>query len=96
MVSLSLRALRPLLAVCAGVLLASGAARAAAAAAVPTAPVQAVPASAASTAKPVAASAQGGQRNKMKACNDEARQKGLHKADRRAFMKQCLSKPSAG
>ncbi|HEX4511674.1 MAG TPA: PsiF family protein [Burkholderiaceae bacterium] len=75
--------LRGLLAACAGVLLAHGAVQAASA-----------PALAASSpvAKPVASSGQSGQRNKMKECNAEARQKDLHKAERRAFMKECLSK----
>ena len=31
------------------------------------------------------------QRSKMKACNAEAKTKDVHGADRRAFMKQCLS-----
>ena len=38
------------------------------------------------------------QRSKMKTCNADAKTKDLHGADRRAFMKQCLSgkaKPAA-
>ena len=38
------------------------------------------------------------QRNKMKTCNADAKAKDVHGADRRAFMKQCLSgkaKPAA-
>jgi hypothetical protein len=38
------------------------------------------------------------QRTKMKACNADAKVKDVHGADRRAFMKQCLSgksKPAA-
>jgi hypothetical protein len=31
------------------------------------------------------------QRSKMKACNADAKTKDVHGADRRAFMKQCLS-----
>jgi hypothetical protein len=31
------------------------------------------------------------QRSKMKTCNADARTKDVHGADRRAFMKQCLS-----
>ena len=31
------------------------------------------------------------QRSKMKTCNADARTKDIHGADRRAFMKQCLS-----
>ena len=31
------------------------------------------------------------QRTKMKTCNADARTKDLHGADRKAFMKQCLS-----
>jgi hypothetical protein len=48
------------------------------------------PASAAATA---AAATQPGtpQRSKMKACNADAKVKDIHGADRRAFMKQCLS-----
>jgi hypothetical protein len=87
------RILRPLLAACAGVLVAQGAAWAGAAS--PATPAASA-ASASPTAKAAAVStAQGGQRNKMKACNAEAREKDLHKAERRAFMKQCLSKGSA-
>jgi psiF repeat len=38
------------------------------------------------------------QRSKMKTCNADAKTKDVHGADRRAFMKQCLSgkaKPAA-
>ena len=53
------------------------------------------PAAAASDATAVAAagSTQPGtpQRTKMKTCNADARTKDVHGADRRAFMKQCLS-----
>jgi hypothetical protein len=38
------------------------------------------------------------QRSRMKTCNADARTKDVHGADRRAFMKQCLSgknKPAA-
>ncbi len=38
------------------------------------------------------------QRSKMKLCNADAKAKGVHGPDRRAFMKQCLSgkaKPAA-
>ena len=38
------------------------------------------------------------QRSKMKTCNADARTKDVHGADRKAFMKQCLSgksKPAA-
>ena len=38
------------------------------------------------------------QRSKMKTCNADAKTKDLHGADRKAFMKQCLSgkaKPAA-
>ena len=57
------------------------------------------PAPAASDAA-VATSAQPGtpQRSKMKTCNADAKVKDVHGADRRAFMKQCLSgkaKPAA-
>ena len=33
------------------------------------------------------------QRSKMKVCNGDAKTKNLHGDERRAFMKQCLSKP---
>ncbi|MEP6506270.1 MAG: PsiF family protein [Betaproteobacteria bacterium] len=49
---------------------------------------------AASDAAPAAvASTQPGmpQRSKMKTCNADAKVKDVHGADRRAFMKQCLS-----
>jgi hypothetical protein len=53
------------------------------------------PAASASDAATVATagSAQPGtpQRSKMKTCNADARTKDVHGADRRAFMKQCLS-----
>jgi hypothetical protein len=53
------------------------------------------PAAAASGATTVAAagSTQPGtpQRSKMKTCNADAKAKDVHGADRRAFMKQCLS-----
>jgi len=53
------------------------------------------PAAAASDATAVATAggAQPGtpQRSKMKTCNADARTKDVHGADRRAFMKQCLS-----
>ncbi len=35
------------------------------------------------------------QRNKMKACNAQAKTKDIHGPDRRAFMKQCLSSGKA-
>lgn len=45
----------------------------------------------------------GKQQEKMKACSKEAKAKGLKKAERKAFMKECLSgkaaddaKPAAG
>ena len=60
------------------------------------------PSAAASDATAVAAagSTQPGtpQRSKMKTCNADAKAKDVHGADRRAFMKQCLSgkaKPAA-
>jgi hypothetical protein len=58
------------------------------------------PVAAASTAVATAASSEPGtpQRSKMKTCNADARTKDLHGADRKAFMKQCLSgkaKPAA-
>ena len=53
------------------------------------------PAAAASDATTVATagSTQPGtpQRSKMKTCNADAKTKDVHGADRRAFMKQCLS-----
>jgi hypothetical protein len=53
------------------------------------------PAAAASDATAVATAGgtQAGtpQRSKMKTCNADARTKDVHGADRRAFMKQCLS-----
>ena len=58
------------------------------------------PAAAASTTVAPAGSTEPGtpQRSKMKTCNADARTKDLHGADRKAFMKQCLSgkaKPAA-
>ena len=58
------------------------------------------PAAAASTTVATAGSTEPGtpQRSKMKTCNADARTKDLHGADRKAFMKQCLSgkaKPAA-
>ena len=58
------------------------------------------PVAAASTAVATAGSTEPGtpQRSKMKTCNADARTKDLHGADRKAFMKQCLSgkaKPAA-
>ena len=47
------------------------------------------PAAAASDATAVAAA--GSQQNKMKTCNADAKTKDLHGADRKSFMKQCLS-----
>jgi hypothetical protein len=41
-------------------------------------------------AKPVAAAASGGQQNKMKQCNADA--KGKKGDERKAFLKECLSK----
>jgi hypothetical protein len=56
------------------------------------------PAAAASDAAAATAMASAGsttpgtpQRSKMKTCNADARTKDVHGADRRAFMKQCLS-----
>ena len=48
---------------------------------------------AASTTVAAAGSTQPGtpQRTKMKTCNADAKVKDVHGADRRAFMKQCLS-----
>ena len=58
------------------------------------------PVPAASTTVATAGSTEPGtpQRSKMKTCNADARTKDLHGADRKAFMKQCLSgkaKPAA-
>ena len=58
------------------------------------------PAAAASATVATAGSTEPGtpQRSKMKTCNADARTKDVHGADRRAFMKQCLSgkgKPAA-
>jgi len=58
------------------------------------------PDTAASTAVATAGGTEPGtpQRSKMKTCNADARTKDLHGADRKAFMKQCLSgkaKPAA-
>jgi hypothetical protein len=58
------------------------------------------PVAAASAAVATAGSTEPGtpQRSKMKTCNADARTKDLHGADRKAFMKQCLSgkaKPAA-
>jgi hypothetical protein len=58
------------------------------------------PVAAAPSAGATAASSEPGtpQRSKMKTCNADARTKDLHGADRKAFMKQCLSgkaKPAA-
>ena len=58
------------------------------------------PAAAASATVATAGSTEPGtpQRSKMKTCNADARTKDLHGADRKAFMKQCLSgkaKPAA-
>jgi len=59
-------------------------------------PAAASPASEAAAAAPATAIAatQPGtpQRSKMKACNAGAKEKSLHGDERRAFMKQCLSK----
>ena len=51
------------------------------------------PATAASSTVASADSTQPGtpQRSKMKLCNADAKTKDLHGADRKAFMKQCLS-----
>jgi hypothetical protein len=51
------------------------------------------PASGAAAPGAVADAAQPGtpQRAKMKTCNADAKAKDVHGADRRAFMKQCLS-----
>jgi hypothetical protein len=58
------------------------------------------PVAAASTTVATAGGTEPGtpQRSKMKTCNADARTKDLHGADRKAFMKQCLSgkaKPAA-
>jgi hypothetical protein len=52
-----------------------------------------VPDAAASAALATTGAAEPGtpQRTKMKTCNADARTKDLHGADRKAFMKQCLS-----
>ena len=65
-----------------------------------TAQVPAVPAAAASTTVATVDGTTPGtpQRSKMKTCNADAKTKDLHGADRKAFMKQCLSgknKPAA-
>jgi hypothetical protein len=80
--------LRPLLSVGAALFLAQGAQAA-------TVPVPSSAASSTAVAAPAATTGQSGQRNRMKACNAQAREKDLHKAERRAFMKQCLSKGPA-
>ena len=64
------------------------------------APAPAASAAAASTTVATADGATPGtpQRSKMKTCNADAKTKDLHGADRKAFMKQCLSgknKPAA-
>ncbi len=64
------------------------------------APAAAASDAAASTAVAAAGATQPGtpQRTKMKTCNADAKVKDVHGADRRAFMKQCLSgkaKPAA-
>jgi len=57
------------------------------------APAAAASDAAASTAVAAAGATQPGtpQRSKMKTCNADAKVKDVHGADRRAFMKQCLS-----
>jgi hypothetical protein len=57
------------------------------------APAAAASDAAASTAVAAAGATQPGtaQRTKMKTCNADAKVKDVHGADRRAFMKQCLS-----
>ncbi|MCK9685895.1 PsiF family protein [Scleromatobacter humisilvae] len=53
---------------------------------------------AATASEPTAVAAAGSQQNKMKTCNADAKTKDLHGADRKSFMKQCLSgkaKPAA-
>ena len=77
--------LRIALATLAGVLVLQGAALAASVTPA-AAPAAAVP------AMQVASAPGTPQHNKMKACNADAKQKNLHGAERRAFMKQCLSK----
>ena len=64
------------------------------------APAAAASDAAASTTVAAAGATQPGtpQRSKMKTCNADAKVKDVHGADRRAFMKQCLSgknKPAA-
>lgn len=64
------------------------------------APAAAGPGAAASATVATAGATQPGtpQRTKMKTCNADAKVKDVHGADRRAFMKQCLSgkaKPAA-
>jgi hypothetical protein len=63
------------------------------AASAPFARPAAAPAAPPSSALAAADSTQPGtpQRAKMKTCNADARTKDLHGADRKAFMKQCLS-----
>ena len=65
-----------------------------------TAPAPAASAAAASTTVATVDGTAPGtpQRSKMKTCNADAKTKDLHGADRKAFMKQCLSgknKPAA-
>lgn len=65
-----------------------------------TAPAPAAAAAAASTTVATVDGTTPGtpQRSKMKTCNADAKTKDLHGADRKAFMKQCLSgknKPAA-
>ena len=57
------------------------------------APAAAASDAAASTTVAAAGATQPGtpQRSKMKTCNADAKVKDVHGADRRAFMKQCLS-----
>ena len=59
----------------------------------PHAPAAAASDAAASTTVAAAGTTQPGtpQRTKMKTCNADAKVKDVHGADRRAFMKQCLS-----
>ena len=66
----------------------------------PRAPAATASEAAASTTVLAAGATQPGtpQRTKMKTCNADAKLKDVHGADRRAFMKQCLSgkaKPAA-
>ena len=64
-----------------------------AAAAADTAMAPAKPAAApAAKADPAAPKKVTAQQVKMKRCNMEAKEKGLHKAERKAFMKSCLKK----